>query len=108
MPKTQLINSAVFILLQMNVLSNNRLVYANRRYKVVSGPEMLSREVPPASQAVPGYVGRTLVLNFERFTEVRFYILFPELSNSACLPGIAGGLPKLITIQWPGESAREN
>lgn len=36
------------------------------------------------------------MLNFERFTKVRFYI-FLELSNSACLPGIAGGLPRLIT-----------
>ena len=41
------------------------------------------------------------MLNFERFTKVRFYILFPELSNSACLPGIAGGLPRLI-MAWVG------
>ena len=39
----------------------------------------------------------SFMLNFERFTKVRFYILFPELSNSACLPGIAGGLPRLIS-----------
>jgi hypothetical protein len=39
------------------------------------------------------------MLNFERFTKVRFYILFPELSNSACLPGIAGGLTRLISLK---------
>src|SRR5579859_860329 len=42
------------------------------------------------------FMQNLLMLNFERLTSVRFCI-FLYLSNFACLPGIAGGLPTLIT-----------
>ena len=70
-PKAQPINTAVFVLLLANVLAHNILVYANRRYMVASGPEMLSLEVSSLAQVVPCYVDRTLALDIPHHLRYR-------------------------------------
>jgi hypothetical protein len=92
LPKAQLINTAIFVLLPTNVLPYHHLTYANRG---TCNPTSYGINYGQLSCRT------SFMLNFERFTKVRFYILFPELSNSACLPGIAGGLPQLIKRLLP-------